>query len=564
MNARLLGYLRSLGLSATADDSAAWDYFKGLRGIQANIANALNYTEADQQARTNCDLMIRALGYDPSNPANLLAPEPTQTNQPGSDGASAKGDLERARAEGIEQERERVKTIRELAAIAGSSGDFTQPMIDDPKVTVDVAREKIFKDHQARTTAQIPTDLPGGPAIHSRNSVTGLTVEILEAAVLHRSGIDPTKNWVRDEDNTPTRRRPGVELEKAADLAWQYRRMSMADVIRACARIDNVTLPAGNEGLLQAYLRSFSTAALTAVYTTNINSRLLSTFETAPDSTTGGWVRETDVNDFRTNERVRLTNGGALAKLPRGSTADHMSYSDSVESYKIARYAAQFVIDDQDVIDNNFGTTQSFVPEDMGVAARQLRPDIVYSILMANAAMRDSVALFHATHANLNTGSALTIPTIQTATTNMSLQRENGRNLNLRPNFLIVPPALFYDARVATNSAGVVVAGDTDIVRGQLNALQQDGVVVVTDARLQNGVINPVNNTLIAGSATTWFMAAMAGAHTIEVGYLAGTGRVPQVRSFVLTEGKWGLGWDIKMDIGGKALAWEGLSKNTA
>lgn len=573
MNKRLRAYLRSLGLDPNAPDDQAWEFFNGLRGLQASLANSLNYREGDEQARTNCDLMIRALGYDPENPAQLLAPTtPTttvvRTDLPGNDGAALMDPslASRLRAEGQRAEVERRTAIEQLATLSGASEDLVRSLVGDPGVTVDAARQRLWEDHQARTRANVRPDTPSeAPAIHSRSSVTGITQEILEAAILHRSGIDPTRNWVRNDDFCPTRRRAqAVELERAADLAWQFRAMSLEDFIRAAARIDGVTLPMGRNGLLESYLsnRAFSTAALSAIFTTNVNSQLLMAYEVAADTTGGGWVRESDVADFKTNERARMVNGGSLDKLPRGSTANHATFSDVVETYKIARYAKKFEIDDQDIIDDSFGESKNFVPADLGLAARQLRPDLVYAILMANAALADTVALFHATHANVLTTSALAIVTLGNGRSKMRLQTENGRNLNLLARFLIVPPTLENDANVLVKSA-LIVTGENSTKPAQ-NPNSDSGVTVVSDARLENGVINPVDGESIAGSASTWFLAAAASAHTIEIGYRRGTNRVPQVRPYILTEGRWGLGWDVSMDIGGKALGHRGLLRGTA
>jgi len=567
MNPRLLQYLRSIGLDANATDEQAWEFFQARRGLQSSIACALNYNQADDAARTNCDLMIRAIGYDPANPNTLLAVDKPPV--PGSDGTSLGGDLEkRLLAQGAESERKRRAEITQYAAIAGCTDDFVRGLLDDPQITSDVARDKIFEDHKARTRADVSPDMPTAPAGHSRSSVTGISVDILEAAMLHRSGIDPTKHWVRSDagGNLFQRRATAIELEKAADLSWELRGMSMEDILRRAAVIDKVTLPAGREGLMVAYARSFSTAALSAIYTTNMNSQLLAAFEVAPDSTTGGWVREADVPNFKTNERARMVNGGALKKLPRGSAADHATFEDVVETYKIARYAKQFVVDDQDIQDDTFGAMNEFTPADFGVAARQLRPDLIYSLIIANAAMRDSVALFHATHANLSTTAALgTAGKLEAARKAMRIQTENGRNLNPMAKFLIVPPALEDTADVMVNSR-LLITGES-ATKPENNPNYGKGLVVVTDARLENGVVDPTDGTgatVRAGSATTWYLAAMASAHTIEVGYLRGAGRRPQIRSFVLTEGRWGIGWDIKMDIGAKALDWRGWHKATA
>jgi len=570
MNARLLGYLRSLGLAENSTDEQAWDFFNGLRGLQSSIANSLNYNENDQQARTNCDLMIRALGYDPADPAKLLEEVPANTQRQtapatGSDGASTAGDLETARQEGATLERQRVAAIRQYAQVAGSSADFVAGLIDDPAISEETARTRIFEDHTSRTRATVPSDIPGAPAAHIRG---GVTEEILEAAMLHQRGLDPTTQWARNDQNTPTLRRPGTHLERAADLGYQYRRCSLEDIIRMCASLDGVTLPSGRDGILQAYTRAaVSTSALTNVFTTNVHSELLAAFQVAPDSTTGGWIREAEVANFQTNERARMLQGGALAKLPRGGTADHADYEDIVESYKIARYARQFVIDDQDIQDDHFGGITGFVPADMGVAARQLRPDLVYSILMANAAMRDAVALFHADHANLNTSSALaTAGVLGTSRKAMRIQQEGVRNLNISAKFIIIPPALEDAAEILIDSRNYIT-GATTVLAGEKNPNFGKGLVAVPEARLENGVVDPTDATGLtthAGSATTWFLAAVASNHTIEVGYLRGAGRVPQIRPFILDQGQWGLGWDVKMDIGAKALDWLGMSKNTA
>ena len=49
-----------------------------------------------------------------------------------------------------------------------------------------------------------------------------------------------------------------------------------------------------------------------------------------------------------------------------------------------------------------------------------------------------------------------------------------------------------------------------------------------------------------------------------DKGYVAGTGRRPVVRPFTLSNGQWGIGWDVKLDIGAKALHFRGLYQGNA
>ena len=563
MNKRLIAYLRSIGLSADATEDQAWDFYREQRGLKCQIANALNYQEDDYAARTSCDVVIRALGFDPANPTVQLENEEDTT--PNGDGASVMGDLERAALErGQQVERERVVAIRTLAG-----EDIPEELLNkalNEGWNEDQASREFLKAFREANRTTVSHD--GAPAIHSRNSTSDIDETALSCALLHRANIDPTQGFYTYRNNA-IRAFSGSkdELERAAEASYRFRDMSLFDIVRLGASLSgvrNAHLMGPNELFVTLRSGQFSTSALTNIFTTNMSSQLLAAFDAAPDSTTGGWIREADIPNFKTNERARLEKGASLTKLPRGSEADHAEYEDNVESYKIARYAQQFVVDEQDIIDDTFGGINQHTPSEMGEAARELRPDLVYSILIGNPNMRDGNPLFDASNHGNNTGSAaFALATLGAARSRMRLQTENGRNLNIAPRFLIVPDALLDTALEAIKS-GVVIAGDANTLRGAFNAQSASGLTTASDARLDNGVTDPTDptgSTVHAGSGTTWWLSGAASAHTIEVGYRTGTNRRPQMRGFALTQGKWGIGWDINLDIGAKALSWEGLQR---
>ena len=64
------------------------------------------------------------------------------------------------------------------------------------------------------------------------------------------------------------------------------------------------------------------------------------------------------------------------------------------------------------------------IPQAMAKAARRTVSNLVYAILTGNPTMGDSVALFHATHANLDTGggSALSVTSLAAARVKMAKQ----------------------------------------------------------------------------------------------------------------------------------------------
>jgi len=99
--------------------------------------------------------------------------------------------------------------------------------------------------------------------------------------------------------------------------------------------------------------------------------------------------------------------------------------------------------------------------------------------------------------------------------------------------------------------------------QGTRNPVQDENLTLVSDSRLSNGVTDPATETAQTGSATDWYVASSMG-HTIEVAYLRGTGRAPQVRRKVLDDGEWGVSFDVKMDIGAKALDYLAMNKSEA
>jgi len=169
------------------------------------------------------------------------------------------------------------------------------------------------------------------------------------------------------------------------------------------------------------------------------------------------------------------------------------------------------------------------------------------------------VALFQAAdHVNYGTTTtALAAATLQTAVGSMGDQRQAGRPLNVSPRFLIVPQQLWATASI------LLASTERSAAAGTHNPLKNLGIEPRYDSRMgASGCIDPATGTAQTGSATNWLLAARAGengAKTIEVGYLRGTGRAPQIRPYTLTEGQWGLGWDINLDIAAKALDWRAL-----
>ncbi len=250
--------------------------------------------------------------------------------------------------------------------------------------------------------------------------------------------------------------------------------------------------------------------------------------------------------DFKTNDRVNMSEFGGLSEIPEGAEYTYASMGENREQIKLATYGKMFAITRQAIINDDL---QAFttIPRKMGRAAKRKVGDLVWSILTSNPNMADGVALFHANHANLAaTGTALAVASGGAARSAMRLQKDSSGNavLNIAPTYLLAPVAL-------EDTANVLMSSETDFSSGNSrkpNPLR-NAFDVITDARLD------------AVSTTAWYLAADPNAFdVIEVGYLDGN-----PNPYLEEQNGWnvdGVEMKVRIDAASKALDWRTLYKN--
>jgi hypothetical protein len=530
MNETLRAYFESLGLAKGADEAAV--------GVFRGKLTAEQKTEADRLAAGGT---VRAAVVQPQTSSLQSQPSGLSLTDAGRETA------ETIRQAAVTAERSRVARINELAG-----SDIPQELIrqavsegwDESRTS----REFLTRLREGRQ-APSSADPASGPAIHTRSHEADCTLRSLTAGVMHRLGVP-----IVDSRASETQR---AEQARTAEMGERYREMSVIDICREALRFDRRTVPYSRDELIRD---AVSSASFSAIFTTSINARLLAAFMEAVD-TTGGWCFETDVNNFQTQERASLGKTATPDLLPPGGTASDATFGDGVEKYKIARYAKKLSLDEQNIIDDNLSALQR-LPVEMGLACARLRPNLVYAILLANPNMQDGYALFSTQHNNYVTGagSALSVTSLGAGVTAMSKQTQDSVNIDINPEFLIGPQDLRFTAQTILRS-GEVRDTTASTKYPVYNPMQDLTITLRTDNRLGvAGVTDPYTKKVYAGSATNWFLAASGSTgKTIEVGYLTGTGRRPRIRSYILDKGQYGLGWDVNMDIGAKAIAFQGL-----
>ena len=523
-----------------------------------STSNGVTLSVENKEKKMNFEQWLSANGFDADAlgdkaRSKLLAQ--FEAEQKGTTSIASEAVLESRKA--IAAENKRVSDIKSVCK--GQHADIEQKAIEDGWDKNQTASAVLDEVRAKRPN----------PSIITRDHNSDCSREALVAAYILRAGGRLDHPAYQSQKavamKVPAFLRAGLNAEqrqKAMEWGHRYSSMSMMDLCREAVRLDGKEVSHDREDLFRAAFSSGG--SLTNIFTDSVNAVLLSSYMDSGD-TTQGWTSETDVADLKLNERPRVEIGDGLSLLPEGAEADHAKWADVLESYKINRFAKQFVVDEIAVINDSMQVLTE-TPKKFGEAAGWLRPDIVYSILLQNDSLNaTSRALFNTTDANLGSSSALAAATLKVAISAMMSIRENSRNLNLVPTHLVVPTSLYFTANELAASAQLIIAGTAGSVteRGSKNVISDLGLSVVSDGRLENGLVDPTNAESLSGSSSTWYMASNR-AHTIEVAYLRGSGRVPQVRSGVLQQGQFGTWFDVRHFVGAKALDWKGLRKTTA
>lgn len=402
---------------------------------------------------------------------------------------------------------------------------------------------------------------PVGQRVHGGVVVyQGASVEALGAGLLMRTL--PSADFERYAQRMAAQQ--GEPAQRVFEAAGRFRTWSLVDVAAQALSLSGVQPSTDRHEMVRQAVSNLNVAN---IFTTSINARLLSTYEASPQ-TSGLWANIVPVNNFQTQDRIGLENANKLSRRARGKKAQHQTMGDAKESYAVHEFAGELVIDEQDLIDDNLSVLSS-APVELAITASQVQDDLAYALLLANGQMRDGTDLFHANHGNLPSNAALDETSLGAALTAFRKQAitdaqnsKRKRVLALTPRFLIVPPELEFKAKKLVSSAEIL-NNTSNAVYGTANVVAGLGLQVIVEPRLSLGSYNPVTDANVSGSVTAWYLAGdPVLAKTLEIGYIASLGQAPRLRMSPLTEGRYGIHYDVQLTRGAKFLDWRGILKN--
>ncbi len=432
---------------------------------------------------------------------------------------------------------------------------------DEVKVNLDAERQAAALAERARIREieKVGRTLEVDARLVAQHVEAGTSVEEFRKLALDDAAIRSGKAEIRSaaavvtRDETDTRRAgimaallhrydPAVFPLKE-DLGRDWTGQTLLDLARECLELSGTRtrrLPRHEIAKL-----ALSTSDFPSILADVANKTLRQAYEAYP-RTFLPFSRRRSAVDFKNINAVQLGEAPSLMKVNEKGEFTHGSIAESKETYKLATYGRIVSITRQTIINDDLSAFTR-IPAGFGVAAATLESDTVWGIITTNPAMGDGVTLFHANHANLNTGagSALALAGLGAGMAAMAKQKglDGVTVLNVQPRYLVVPVALQLTAfqMIAPNLAP---AKSADLVPDYIRALTP-----IAEPRLD------------AASTTAWYLFASPDQiDTIEYAYLEG-------QDGVYIETRQGFdvdGVEIKarLDFGAKAIDWRGLQKN--
>lgn len=338
------------------------------------------------------------------------------------------------------------------------------------------------------------------------------------------------------------------------DNGRQYRGMSLIEIGRDMLEGHGVSTRGLDRMTLATRIMTFRSGAgmhtgsdFSSLMANIATKRLRMGYEENP-GTYSRWARRApNAPDFKSMSVVQLSGMPDLLQVNEHGEFKYGVLRDGAESYSLITYGRIVALSRQAVINDDLRSFDRLVTG-FGGSAMRLENRLVYAQLTANAALSDSVALFHATHANLGTGAgtALQFSALQAGRTAMRLQKGlQSEELNLAPSYLIVPAALEQTAYQLTSSNYVPAT------KAEVNEFRAGGRTAVEP------IVEPI---LDANSATAWYLAASnSQVDTVEYCYLDGA-EGPVVESELGFEVD-GISFKCREDFAAKAIDFRGLYK---
>jgi hypothetical protein len=418
---------------------------------------------------------------------------------------------------------------------AAAAATFKEPEMADPvnaaaKPAAPFARTKADNDQVLAMFKPFAAN-PGVLALQTEVlSDPALTIEDIQARLLTEVGkgaepVNPSGSHAHVEtlaDETDKRRdavvsallvRSGVEQDakvRASMSANPFRGHKLLDLARASLQRSGVK----TDGMGQMEIVAAAFTQGTSDFPVLLENTMHKALQAAYARAALTWSRfcaTGSVSDFRAHNRYRTGSFGALDAVNELGEFTNKSIPDGEKGTITASTKGNIInLSRQAIINDDLGAFVGLANMLGRAAGRTVEAD-VYAMLALNAGlgptMGDGLTLFHATHANIGTGAAISMASIDADRVLMASQLDVSGNdyLDLRPAVLLVPIGLGGTAR-SINQAEY----DPDTA----NKLQKPNVV--------NGLYRDIVDTPRLTGTRRYSFCDATEAPVLEVAFLDG------------------------------------------
>lgn len=189
----------------------------------------------------------------------------------------------------------------------------------------------------------------------------------------------------------------------------------------------------------------------------SMTKRLIQDYEEYGMSGIDQLITETDVNDFKTQDRVRVGYYGNLPVVNENAAYAEMTKpTDEIINYAVAKRGGFQDVTWETIVNDDLGKVTSFAPR-LARSARQTLKQFITDFFVNNPNFDpDSVAWFHATHANLG---SVALSSNELDARSIALfkqtEKDSAKRLGLKLDWIMVPGDLYPTAhQINTNQSG--------------------------------------------------------------------------------------------------------------
>ena len=466
--------------------------------------------------------------------------------------------VERKIQRALQTERNRRREIEALCKKASVERALRDKLLDSD-VSLEIAREQVLKNMIERqqfgggNTSDTPRIDAGQSSVEKTQAAIrdGLVMRACRTGSIAKPSDFQPAQGAEDFANMSLMR---IAERHLREQGVNVDRMNGPDIARAAM---------GNRSVIEHY-RSMgvirdayhTTGSFPALMLNASNKTLLAGYQEAT-ATWKAWARQgASTSDLKPINRIRYSESGNPEMVPERAKYPEKPMSDERETYTPQKNGNLFTVSWETIVNDDLDAI-SRTPQMHGNACARLVNRSVYQVLIQNATMGDSQALFSVSHASganfvaQGSGAAPGVTTLNTAFRLMMLQRglNSDAILGIQPRYLIVPANLSGTALELVNSISYNATGNNEGVKNIYGVGGPRQLQVIVEPQLDLGV------------TTQWFLSAdPSQVDTVEVTFLQGE-ETPQL------DQEWDFDRDVykykvRQTFGVKAIDWRGLFSN--